>query len=278
MAMVSLHKRRMSAFTDSSFSGKEKMNSPFQFLRLVLPAALAIGAANAPVRADINGLNGLTGWTYVNDDTGSSPILVNNNTIELTTGEGQVRNLWFNTPQPVSSFDANFTYLATNISACLDYQGIVFVIQKDPTGTAVVGYGNPSVEIPIFNDTGPGDTNTGVFTDGSVGSGGLGVTSPVNAFDGNNIDVNIAYSGSILSVTMTEGAETFGPDNYVVGSLASVLGSSTGYAGIFGITGDFFGNGGADQYISNFSYTTAPEPTTIGLAMAGIVLATRRRR
>ncbi|HEY1684365.1 MAG TPA: PEP-CTERM sorting domain-containing protein [Tepidisphaeraceae bacterium] len=245
-------------------------------------ALAAAGFLLSPVHADINSFNGLTGWTYDTTDTGSPPVLVTNNSIELTTGEGQNRTLWFNTPQSVSSFDVNFTYLANNIRACLDYQGIAFIVQSDPMGTATEGYSDvtPSADVPILTDTGPGVTDAGFFTDGSL-SGGLGVTSPVNAFDGDSINVNIVYSGSILSVTMTEGTETFGPKNYVVGSLASTLGSATGYVGFFAGTGDGFGNGGADQYISNFSYTTTtvPEPASLsGIAAGGMLVLRRRRR
>lgn len=249
---------------------------------LVAMAMVACSATNA--MADITGFNNLSGWTYNPGDAGSPPVLLNSNSIELTTGPNNNRSLWFNTPQNITNFTAHFTFRSDSISASALRQGLTFTLQNagiNALGGGGNGYGysgiSPSKAVTLETDTGPGRTYSGVFTNGVL-AGGSADTSPVNAFDFQDINVTITYNGSVLSTTMVEGANVFGPQNNVVGSLATTLGSSTAYIGFTAGTFNTLGSGGgAHFFLSNFSYSV-PAPTTAALLGIGGLLTARRRR
>jgi hypothetical protein len=188
---------------------------------------------------------------------------VNSNTLQFTGGPNNRRSIWFNTPQDISAFEATFTYRASSIAASASRQGIAFVMQN--AGTAALGTGSTgyqgvgtSAAVTLETDTGPGRSYSGFYTNGVIG-GGSTVTTPVNAFDLRDIDVTVRYNGSILSVTMVDGNNTYGPQNYLVGNLASVLGGSTAYIGFTGATFNTLGSGGgATQFLSDVTFTTIP--------------------
>lgn len=234
-------------------------------ITLILTAC-AIVFMLGPASGQIIGFNDLSGWTYNQADGGSPIDLPNANTVHLTTGEGQARSIFFDTKQNIGDgFTTSFIYQATSINACLDPQGIALVFQDSVSGAAAVGGGNggigytgitPSAAVVLWNDTGPGLTYNGFFRGGSFGSGSTPI-SPANAFNHRDLLVTANYTGSILRVSIDD-PTTPGVDfsrNYFVGNLASTIGSSTAYVGFTASTGDFFGNGGSNQYISNFQFS-----------------------
>jgi hypothetical protein len=243
-------------------------------------ASLSITAVST---ADINGFNGLNDWAYNHADTAAPPQIVNSNLIQFTGGPVNRRSIWFNTPQDITAFQATFTYRATSIAASGSRQGIAFVMQNAGTtalGTGSTGYQGiaTSAAVTLETDTGPGRSYSGFYTNGLIG-GGSTVMTPVNAFDFRDIDVTITYNGSILSVTMVDGANTYGPQNYLVGSLSNVLGGSTAYIGFTGATFTApVSGGGATQFLSDVTFTTIPTPGTAGLLALGSIAALRRRR
>ena len=162
------------------------------------------------------------------------------------------------------------------------------VLQNDPDGVNAVdpGFGpstlgfvgtSPSIGAALYLDNNS-STSTGIFRDGNVGSG-LTPTAPINAFDEQPIDVRLVYDGSLLTLTMTENGMTYAPQPFLVGSIASSLGSPTAYVGFTIASG-----GGSDnsdrQILSNFRFTSGvPEPTTAATLAGGAgLLALRRRR
>lgn len=249
---------------------------------------LAVVAAASPAAGDVTGFNNLVGWQYNESDNGSPPVIINSDHIQFTTGPNQRRSLWHTTPQDITEFVATFTYRAGSIGASGNRQGVTFTMHNNPAGVLTIGspvgglFGNSglgyvgigtSAAVTIETDTGPALTYNGYYTNGVIGGGSV-ATTPVNAFSFNEIDVTIAYSGSIMSVTMVEGANVFGPQNYLVGDLSSVLGGSTAYIGFTTSTA----NGGSNQFLSNFQFSAIPEPGTLSLlAIAGIGLIRSRR-
>jgi hypothetical protein len=241
----------------------------------------------ASAHADITGFNNLTGWTYNQSDAGSPADLPDSNTIHITNGNGQRRSIFFNTPQDISSFTASFTYRATNFNGSLVGQGITFVVQNSPSGPAAIGSGFAflgyggilnSAATTLMADTGPALTYNGYFTGGTI-SASPNVTTPANAFNFRDLNVTITYSNPILNVTIDDpliaGASDFSK-NYVAGNLASTIGSTTAYIGFTAGTGDSFGNGGSNQYLSNFQFV--PEPGSLSPAVCGALALLCRRR
>jgi len=252
--------------------------------------ALAAAFVPASIRADVGGFGSLNPslWKYNHCDPGTPPVIVNSETIQLTTGPDQCRSIWYNTPQQFAEFLVTFTYRASSISASAVRQGITFALQNSPAGLGAIGSGGSgfgyagitqSAAITIETDTGPALTYTGFYTNGVLGGGSF-VTTPVNAFNFRDINVTIAYDGSILAVSMAEGANIFPTHNYLVGSLASTLGSSTAYVGFTAGTANTLGSGGgASQFLSIFRYGPLPEPSTISLlAVIGAICLGRARR
>lgn len=252
-----------------------------------LAASAGLFTATTSTRADIAGLNTLTGWTYNQTDSSPPPTILASDSIQFTNGPNNRRSLWYNTAQDITSFQASFTYRASIISASAALQGITFALQRNPSGLSALGAGGGgfgysgmtnSAAVTIETNTGPGLTYNGFYTNGVLG-GGSTPTTPVNAFDFHDIAVSITYSGSILSVTMVDGASTFGPHNYFVGNLASTLGGSTAYVGFTAGTFNTLGSGGgASQFISNVRFTSVPAPSIAAMLGVGGLAALRRRR
>jgi len=253
----------------------------------MLVGFLSALTAGGTVHGDISGFNSLNGWTYNQGDSGTPPVIVNDNLIHFTTGPDNARSLWYNTPQDISSFQATFTYRAGSISASSLRQGVTFAIHNSPTGLGALGPAGPglgyagvapSLAVTIENDTGPGLTYSGVYMNGILGGGSMPIT-PVSAFTFEDIDVTITYSGSILSVTMAQGANVFGRQDFLVGSLSSLLGSSTAYVGFTGGTFNTLGfGGGSNQFLGDFQFTAVPAPSSLALLSVLGITAKRRRR
>ncbi len=241
-------------------------------------SSLALGLV-AGAQAAVIGFNGnqaLAGWEYNQGDAGTPLQIVNNETIAFTTGAGNRRSLWHRTPQDISQFEVDFTYRINPIPFGGSSPGVTFILQNAASGVdalaqTVYGYGfdgiAPSAGITLELATVAGHTRSGFYQNGVIASGSS-VISPVNAFTLRELDVNIRYDGNVLAVTFREGDNVFGPQNYLIGSLASIVGGSTAYVGFGGGT-DLV----AEQYLSNFRFV--PEPTA-GLAFLLALPALRR--
>jgi hypothetical protein len=260
-------------------------------------AALAIAGLTAnTASADIIGFNDLKGWDYTAGDSGTPANLPTPDTLHFSTGNGQRRSVFYKEPQSITEFTASFTYKATNFNASLVGQGITFCVQNDPAGSKALGgkgiglgyaswVSNPqsivkSSAVAIFGDTGPGLTYNGLWTNGTVGGGNQSI-SPANAFDFRDLNVVVSYEGSIMSVTIDDPVIPGGAEyvrNFVVGDLSAIVGGNTAFVGFTTGTGDNFGNGGANQFISNFTFTAVPTPATGAVLMLAGLIGSRRRR
>ncbi len=255
-------------------------------------AAIAVGFVIAGgAEADIVGfVPGTYAYNHDAADVGSPPVL-GDGFIQLTTGRDQRRSIFFTTPQDITEFTASFTYRAESIGASGNDQGLTFVLQNDAAGSAALGdslrnlfgpYGlgyqgiAPSAAVTIATNTGPAKTYSGFFSGGILG-GGSSETTPVNAFDGNDIRVTLEYAASVLDVQMTdlETGATF-ERSLLVGTLSSLVGGSTAYVGFTASTGGGASSGGANQFLSDFVFTV-PEPASL-LSLSVLAAASLRRR
>lgn len=255
-----------------------------------LVAAVMAACSVSSAMADIVGFQPGS-YTYNQDDAGNPAQLIGTTGIQITTGSsGQFRSLWFNQRQSVSQFAAQFTFRAIGNNDTFNRDGITFVIQNAPNGTATLpgaafGYnfnnGNPQITPSIGITTevvlrgSPTESYSGVYFNGSVG-GGSSSTLPVNAASGNSIRVNLNYDGSQLQIRYTDlttGA-IWAPNNTLVGSIANRLGAPTGYVGF---TAGVLGANRAELFINDFTYTV-PAPSAAALLSLGGLIALRRRR
>lgn len=249
-------------------------------------------ARSSEVRADVSGFDSLFNWTLNVGDAGPFPSYSpGTDTLRLTYATGDVnrRSVFYNSPQAIAEFQAQFIYYELNRASNFGGAfGGTFTIQNSPSGPAALG-GNgfglgysgiaPSAAISMQIGTIPSGcfptpSSSGLFFNGSVG--GLGsCTLPVNLVSENPIQVTISYSGSTLTQTLQEiGTPNVYSVSYPGINLPAILGSSTAYVGF---TASTAGDGGADQYFSGFQFTSIPEPASgLLLALAGALGLQRR--
>jgi len=225
--------------------------------------ALFLAPAPATLLAGLGG-NG-SGWTL------NGGAVVTSNVLTLTDGlEPEARSAFFDTPQYIAAFQAQFIYQASGFA-----DGAAFVLQNATNGANAVGSADsglgyrglsPSAAIELNICDCTGGTGTLLGTNGLVGyPTGYISTLPVNNRSGHPIWVRLNYDGSILAedlVDLVTGA-TFNA-NYAV-NLPAILGSSsTGFVGFTGSDGD--GNLASVQTIGDFTFAPAP---LLSAALAG---------
>lgn len=240
---------------------------------------IAICGLSQSASADISGFT-LGTYTY-NQADGGSPAVVGPNSIQVTTGGSQVRSIWFNTRQAINQFSATFTYRQAYTDSFAAANGFAFVLSNNPGGTSVLGnandasgYSGITQSAAVTFHTTQGSTSLGFYRNGNVTSGDTN-TGAVQFANRRDILVSIVYDGNLLSVSMADGAFTFGPQQYLVGSLSTSLGSSTAYVGFTASTSS--GNP-SNHFLSNFTYAVPSPATTSLLSIAGVTALRRRRK
>lgn len=253
--------------------------------RTITATAIATTALATTARADITGFNNLSGWTYTQapSDTGTRADLPDPDTIHLTNlGTGQARSIFYNTPQDITRFSTSFTYQALNASTFgCDYGGSLIIqnVRPDIVGGTGGGLGYTGIGDSVAVTLQLTRNASGLWEDGVSGSSPT--VSPLRLNSGNPFHVSLEYDGNILSqtlrdmVTMQEVTR-----NIPLGDLSAILGGDTAYIGFSGstTTGSCSGHA-ANQYFSDFQFTTVPAPGAGALmALAGLGGAMRRRR
>jgi hypothetical protein len=230
--------------------------------------------------------------------TYSTPILANNLlTLTDSSGTEQGCTAFFNVPQYVGAFWAQFTYQAiTNAGTAATGlgDGMTFCLQNDPRGPAAVGaqgspglyYGlrsssapvAPSVEM-VFNlfseqaATGYSWNENGAVTVPST------ITPPhINIANGDPITVSLYYNGSSMTMTFTDPGPaatnsfttnftyyTWSAYSTDVGQLTSIVGD---YAYV-GFSGGQGGYGYAQQTITNFTFVSLPSLPKLNISVNG---------
>ncbi len=254
-------------------------------LILASVAAATAGFEVTVVHADINGFNNLVGWQYNQGDAGTPADMPDPDTIHLTNlGTAQRRSVFNLTPQPVGPFTASFTYQVLNagIFGC-DY-GATFVIQNSSEGATALGgadfgMGYSGIDNSIAVSLELQNNASGFYMNGEVRGSGPSV-APLSLVSGHELNVVLTYDGTLLTqmitdtVTLEEHNRTFD-----VGDLSSVIGSPTAFVGFTGSTteGACSGNA-ANQFFSDFHFTSVPEPTALSLLVCGCAFVFKRRR
>lgn len=244
---------------------------------VTVASLIAAVQSDSMVLAGIAGFNNLnpSEWRYNQSDTGTPADLPNADTVHLTSGSGQARSIFFNAPQDISEFTAEFTFQALNNCCLSSGRGVTFTIQNDPRGPTALGgtlgYTGIANSAAISLDL--RDNNSGFVTGGVIGSGAQPV-SPVNLLSGHLIEVSLNYDGFYLSETLvdTVTSATFSRQNIIVGDLSSRVGGDTAYVGFTAGA-----SSSVDQYISNFRYSV-PEPATVSMLVLGTVALWRQSR
>jgi len=234
-------------------------SKPFTLTQTTTVEAMTVvpGFVNGPVTMTIftNTVTGFggsgSGWTFNGGATAT------NNVLELTDGGSfEARSAFFNLPQIVSNFQAQFIYQAAAVGKTPLGDGAVFVVQNAPAGVRALGDDggglgyvsiNVSVAIDFYLGSGMG---TRLATGGSPGS--YTSTLPVNLDSGDPIWVGLNYNGSSLTETLVDmTTEASYTTNYAVNIPLAVGGANTAFVG-------FTGGGGASvavQTISDFTFT-----------------------
>ena len=204
------------------------------------------------------------------------------------------------TPQGILGFTASFNYQSApgtvNGTQTIAADGITLVFQNPTDGATNslgasgndLGYsgGNffgatAALEFDVFggyyNYQGATGfrTNGGLITDGNgenVYAGGTGVNFSL----GHVMNIILSYDGATLTQTTTDTVSGATQTFTYAEDLQGILGSSTALVGFTGATGGY----NAAQTISNFTFTTVPEPGTWAMVLggAGLLGLTLRRR
>lgn len=135
-----------------------------------------------------------------------------------------------------------------------------------PTGP-LLGFGGITPSLAVTLELGT-PSASGLFTGGTPG-GGSPHTAPVNLLSGNLIDVTLTYSGgTTLAETIVDGPNSYSTIFALPSTLPALLGSSTAFVGFTAGAYDFQFD---QQYISNFTFTSVPEPSSLLLNGIGAI-------
>jgi hypothetical protein len=227
-----------------------------------------------------------TGWTLIAQSQGAPTL--SDGVMVITTGSAsEGRAAWYTTPQNITAFLAQFTYVVNSnspIGPLGPADGITFCIQNVGTNAAGPGAGNlgvggisPSVEFdlniyagvtnqPPYYHPGPSigwDTNGTNYAPVS--------TLPANLTNGNPMRVTIYYNGATASAWITD--LTLNTTSPVVSdslNIPSIVKGNTAYVGFTGGTGGSW----AEQDIYDFFFATGTMPTlSIETSGANVVVS-----
>jgi len=242
--------------------------------------AVATGYNNSAVASGTYTISA-NGNPYVNYASGFSSTglalngsaKLNGSRLRLTDGGGtEAGSGFYTTPLNIQSFTTDFSFQLTNPNA----DGIAFVIQNvgttalGPSGGGL-GYGpdtpggsggipsSVAVKFDLYNNDGEGTNSTGLYTNGAsptIPATTLG--GNVNLHSGDVFNVHITYSGTTLTMTITDAttpADTF-TTSWTV-NIPSSVGANTAYAGFAGGTGGLT----ATQDILSWTFTSGAPGT-----------------
>jgi hypothetical protein len=216
-----------------------------------LVVALFIPASAGTTVAGFGG-KGLN-WTF------NGGAVVTNDVVTLTDGfESEARSVFFDDPQWVGSFHAQFVYQSTGGA-----DGAAFIMQNAADGpTALGGAGSclaycgisPSAAVEFNLYSGNGGSGTTFQTNGVTGV--YNSTLPLNLGSDDPIWVKLDYDGTNLLEELFDlvNGATYNT-SYVV-NVPAAVGSSTAYIGFSAATGGV----ASEQAVSDFIYTLGTPP------------------
>ncbi len=212
----------------------------------------AVPSAVCNVTVGRNSLTNAAGWF-----TNGHPATLANGSLKLTDGSGsEVSSAFLNCPQCVGAFTASYTYQDVGGGGA---DGCAFVLQNAPSGAAALGGGGgglgysgvtPSVAVE-FNIYSANTVGMAVRTNGATGSP-YSATGSVNLAGGHPIGVTISYSGTVLSVTLTDSVSHVSFVTNTSLNIPGVLGTNIAYVGLTGADGGT----SSMQVVSNFQFAS----------------------
>lgn len=243
---------------------------------------LAGACASVGYADSINGFNGGVNWTLNN--SAGAPQFTSPGTLQITNDYAEANSAFYNTAVSYQHFTASFNYvLDPNIpeDGLSPADGFTFVVQNDGRGVNALGTGGSD----LGYSGGSGITPSIAFALNQFGGHTLGInvisggTSSYSYFDVSPVSVrdplNIAlsYDGSNLDVTLTD-SKTSAVYAQSFAASSALIGSPTAYVGFTGGTG----GGTSIQSISDFNYSSTPEPASLVAIGLGAVGLLRRKR
>jgi hypothetical protein len=182
--------------------------------------------------------------------------------LELTDGgTGEVRTAWTTTKLPVSAFTTDFTFQLKNAVA----DGFTFTIQNDHKGIWAFGdsggglgsqgiLNSVSLKFDIYSDAGEGTDSTGIYTHGAAPTtSSVDMTSSgVILKSGDLMHAHLVYSGTTLTMTLTDTVTGAVYTHQFTVNIPSAVGGTNAYVGFTASTG----SRSATQQITSWTYTT----------------------
>ena len=263
---------------------------PWSFRPLVVASCVAAGVF---AQAQVTGFSGFAA-------TNGSAKLLAADTLQLTDGiadtvggaEHQAGSAFYGVQvDVVHGWTATFHYVAVTDPSNLPADGITFVIQNDTRNTSALGdgggglgYGNvnndglgitPSAAfaLNIWDNFGQSPRGTELLSTGAIDRNYTPLGNGIDLTSAVGVDVTLTYGNGLLSEHFQQGALSWDSPTQQAFVLSGVAIGGKAYIGFTG--GD--GYGLSDQRISGFRFAPVPEPFTMGLGIAGICLAVRRR-
>ena len=248
--------------------------------------AVASGYNNSAVAVGTYAIGTGTGINYGAGFTTSGLILngsaaINGTELELTNGNtDEAASAYYATPVNIQTFTNNFSFQLLNPYA----DGMTFTIQNSgvnalgPPGGGL-GYGPDSpggsggipssvaIKFDLYNNDGEGVDSTGIYTDGAsptIPANDM-TASGVNLHSGDVFNVQMAYDGTNLTMTITDASNPADTFNIVWPiNIPSTVGSNTAFLGFTAGTGGET----ATQNLISWTYLSGSlaQPTTTAIA------------
>ena len=215
----------------------------------------------------------------------TTPILTNN-VLTLTDGtQDEACTAFFNVPQYIGAFYAQFVYQVVNPVAGANADGVTFCLQNDPRGPAAVSskLNNtlgikdsvtllntvaPSVEL-VLNLWGQNAlVGYSWVSNGSVTWPTTRTPGSVRIDNGDPIAMSLYYDGSKLTLKMVDNgplATNSFSTTLAQGDLTAAIHSKTAYVGFGGSDYNF----ASTQIISNFTFVSLPTLPTLSISENG---------
>jgi hypothetical protein len=178
-----------------------------------------------------------------------------NGTELVNGGTNQAGSAWLSAAQKLTTFHAAFDFQIANPVA----DGFTFCIQNSSTtalGSSGSGLGyagiknSVALKFDIYNDAGEGTNSIGVFTGGASPTTPATTLSNISLTSGDLMHCSLAYSGSTLSITITDLVTGKAYTGSLSMNVASAIGGTTGYVGFTASTA----TSTSKVYILNFNF------------------------